>query len=61
MPLSKLIVTNICSPKVFVLLGGVNYEGARSNRTSSFMRGVIEPPSKLMVKTMFPQICCLFY
>ena len=26
-PPSKLIVTNICSPKVFFLLGGVNYEG----------------------------------
>ena len=27
MPPSKLIVTNICPPKVFFLLGGVNYLG----------------------------------
>ena len=50
-PPSKLIVTNICPPKVFCLLGGVNYEGGRSNQKSSFMRGVIVPPSKLIVKT----------
>ena len=49
-PPSKLIVTNICSPKVFFLLAGVNYEGGRSNQKRSFMRGVIVPPSKLIVK-----------
>ena len=49
MPPSKLIVTNIFPPKVVFLLGGVNYEGGRSNQKSSFMRGVIVPPSKLIV------------
>ena len=53
MPPSKLIVTNNCPPRFF-LLGGVNYEGGRSNQKSSFMRGVIVPPSKLIVKHMFP-------
>ena len=43
-PPSKLIVKNVFSPHVFVLLGGVNYEGGRSNQKSSFMRGVIVPP-----------------
>ena len=32
-----------------MLLGGVNYEGGRSNQKSSLMRGVIVPPSKLIV------------
>ena len=49
MPPSKLIVTNICSPKGLFLLWGVNYEGGRSNQRSSFMRGEIVPPSKLIV------------
>ena len=54
-PPSKLIVTNMFSPEVLSLLGGVNYEGGRSNQTSSFMRGVIVPPSKLIVtKTVSP-------
>ena len=53
-PPSKLIVTNICSPKVCFLLGGVNYEGGRSNQKGSFMRGVIVPPSKLIVNNYFP-------
>ena len=35
------------------LLGGINYEGGRSNQTSSFMRGVIVPPSKLIVDNVF--------
>ena len=48
-PPSKLIVRNIVSPKVLFLLGGVNYEGGRSNQKSSFMRGVIVRPSKLIV------------
>ena len=39
---------------VFFCLGGVNYEGGRSNQKSSFMRGVIVPPSKLIVKIKFP-------
>ena len=39
MPPSKLIVTNNFPPKGGVLLGGVNYEGGRSNQKSSFMRG----------------------
>ena len=56
MPPSKLIVAICClSPKVFVLLEGVNYEGGRSNQKSSFMRGVIVPPSKLIVKQKSPQ------
>ena len=54
MPPSKLIVTNSCSPKVCFLLGGVNYEGGRSNQKSSFMRGVIVPPSKLIVTKEIP-------
>ena len=49
MPPSKLIVTNNCSPQGFFLLGGVYYEGGRSNQKGSFMRGVIVPPSKLIV------------
>ena len=53
-PPSKLIVTNNCPPPRFLfLLGGVNYEGGRSNQKSSFMRGVIVPPSKLIVTNMF--------
>ena len=48
-PPSKLIVTNNFPPKGGGLLGGVNYEGGRSNQISSFMRGVIVPPSKLIV------------
>ena len=55
MPPSKLIVTNIVSPKVCFLLGGVNYEGGRSNPKSSFMRGVIVPPSKLIVNVYSPK------
>ena len=47
-PPSKLIVKNN-SPQGFFLLGGVNYEGGRSNQKSSFVRGVIVPPSKLIV------------
>ena len=59
-PGSKLIVTNMFSPEVVFVLGGVNYEGGRSNPKSSFMRGVIVPPSKLIVKHMFsPQGFCL--
>ena len=54
MPPSKLIVTNNCPPQGF-LLGGVNYEGGRSNQKSSFMRGVIVPPSKLIVNNNSPQ------
>ena len=54
-PPSKLIVTILFSPNGGVLLGGVNYEGGRSNQTSSFMRGVIVPPSKLIVKKINPQ------
>ena len=57
MPPSKLIVTNILSPKVFLLLGGVNYEGGRSSQKSSFMRGVIVPPSKLIVNNKSPKGC----
>ena len=53
-PPSRLIVRNICSPYFVVLLGGVHYEGSRSNQKSSFMRGVIVPPSKLIVKNVFP-------
>ena len=55
MPPSKLIVTNIFFPQGFFLLGGVNYEGGRSNQQSSFMRGVIVPLSKLIVTLFFPQ------
>ena len=55
MPPSKLIVKNIVPPKGGVLLGGVNYEGGRSNQKSSFMRGVIVPPSKLIVQKEIPQ------
>ena len=54
MPPSKLIVKHIFSPKVLFLLGGVNYEGGRSNQKSSFMRGVIVPPSELIVKKKSP-------
>ena len=54
MPPSKLIVKNICSPKV-LFIRGVNYEGGRSNPKSSFMRGLIVPPSKLIVKQNSPQ------
>ena len=54
MPPSKLVVTNIFVPPMFFCsLGGVNYEGGRSNQNSSFMRGVIVPPSKLIVKNSF--------
>ena len=53
MPPSKLIVKCFFPPSFF-LLGGVNYEGGRSNHKSSFMRGVIVPPSKLIVKKCFP-------
>ena len=38
-PPSKLIVTNYFAPKGFFLLGGVNYEGGRSNQKTIFMRG----------------------
>ena len=56
MPPSKLIVTNVFSPQgVFFVLGGVNYEGGRSNQKSSFMRGVIVPPSKLIENKTNPQ------
>ena len=55
-PPSKLIVTNNLPPRFLCLLGGVNYEGGRSNQTSSFMRGVIVPPSKLIVtNSCFPE------
>ena len=50
MPPSNLIVTNNLSPKVVVLLGGVNYEGGRSNQQNAIYEGVIVPPSKLIVK-----------
>ena len=53
-PPSKLIVNNNFPPKGFFILGGVNYEGGRSNQKSSFMRGVIVPPSKLKVKKEIP-------
>ena len=49
MPPSTLIVTNICP-----LQGGVSYEGGRSNQKSFLMRGVIVPPSKLIVKHVVP-------
>ena len=49
MPPSKLIVTHILPSKGGFLLGGVSYEGGRSNQKTSFMRGVIVPPSKLIV------------
>ena len=53
MPPSKLIVPIVFVPQCFVfcLLGGVNYDGCRTNQTSFFcwMRGVIVPPSKLIV------------
>ena len=39
MPPSKLIVTNMFVPQCCFLLGGVNYEGGRSNQKGSFMRG----------------------
>ena len=42
---SVKIDSNICSP----LQGGVSYEGGRSNQKSFLMRGVIVPPSKLIV------------
>ena len=51
---SKLIVANNCSPQVFFLLGGVYYEGGRSNQKGSFMRGVIVPPYKLIVTNNCP-------
>ena len=54
MPPSKLIVKKICPPKGFFLLGGVNYEGGRSNQKSFLMRGVIVPPSKLIVTNICP-------
>ena len=53
MPPSKLIVTKNCHPKF--VIRGVDYEGGRSNQTSSFMRGVIVPPSKLIVTSHSPQ------
>ena len=40
---------------VHFLVGGVDYEGGRSNQTSSFMRGVIVPPSNLIVNKKYPQ------
>ena len=49
MPPSKLIVTNIFPSKGGFLLGGVSYEGGRSNQKSFLMRGVIVPPYKLIV------------
>ena len=56
MPPSKLIVKNACFPQGGgFLLGGVNYEGGRSNQTSSFMRRVIVRPSKLIVKAITPK------
>ena len=54
MPPSKLVVNVLFSPKDFFLLGGVNYEGGRSKQKSSFMRGVIVLPSKLIVNKDFP-------
>ena len=61
MPPSKLIVTNNCPPKGFVLLGGINYEGGRSNQKSFLMKGVIVPPSKLIVTNYFsPQGVCFY-
>ena len=59
MPPSKLIVTIVFPPQGFCLLGGVNYEGGRSNQKSSFMRGVIVPPSKLIVKRNSPKVLFL--
>ena len=58
---SKLIVTNIFPPKVFFLLGGVYYEGGRSNQKGSFMRGVIVPPYKMIVKNNSPPQGGFFY
>ena len=55
MPPSKLIVKHIFPAKVFCLLGGGNYEGGRSNQKSSFMRGVIVPPSKFIVNKHPPK------
>ena len=55
MPPYKLIVTNICPHKGGFLLGGVSYEGDRSNQKSFLMRGVIVPQSKLVVKICFPR------
>ena len=55
MPPSKLIVTCVFPSKGGFLIRGVNYEGGRSNPKSSFMRGVIVPPSKLIVKNNPPQ------
>ena len=52
-PPSKLIVANICFPQGFFLLGGVYYEGGRSNQKDSFTRGVIVHPSKFIVTNMF--------
>ena len=49
MPPSKLIVTNNSPPRGGCLLGGVNYEGGRSNQKSFFLRRVIVPLSKLIV------------
>ena len=54
MPPSKLIITNMFSPRFLFKFGGVNYEGGRSNQKPSFMRGVIVPPSKLIVTTNPP-------
>ena len=61
MPPSKLIVTNNCPPKGGLFIRGVNYEGGRSNQQIYFMRGVIVPPSKLIVTNVFssPKGGCL--
>ena len=59
-PPSKLVVFVSFPPMLFFLLGGINYEGGRSNHKSSFMKGVIVPPSKLIVnKTNPPKVCFL--
>ena len=54
MPPSKLIVTIIFPPRGGFLLGGVSYEGGRSNQKSFLMRGVIVPPYKLIVNNNYP-------
>ena len=62
MPPSKLIVTNICFPQVFFLVGGF-IMGGRSNPKSFcllFYEGVIVPQSKLIVTNVVPPkgFCC---
>ena len=61
-PPSKLIVTIIFPPRGGFLLGGVSYEGGRSNQKSFLMRGVIVPPYKLIVTNICsPQVSFFFY